>query len=142
MVFVALSQPSGDLPGQGLLVGDTASEALRRQHAKFGFSHIQPASMFWGVVPFEPFGEAARFSGGKGLVERSRRMGAEIVLHQHDLRDVAKVRVRQIPENLCIIQRGVAIGSVRISVCGACSVSPTIMEPLNSAIFCPSTSSQ
>jgi hypothetical protein len=40
---------------------------------------------FGGVVPLEPFDEAACFGGGKGFVKGSRLVGAEIVLHEHDL---------------------------------------------------------
>ena len=80
------------------------------QDAEFGLGHVQPASVFWRVVPLEAFDRPARFSGRKGFVERSRLVGVEIVLHQHDLRDIGKVRVRQVLENLRIIDRGVAIG--------------------------------
>jgi len=35
-------------------------------------------------MPFEPLDEAARFGGGEGGIERGRRMGAQVVLNQHD----------------------------------------------------------
>ncbi len=35
-------------------------------------------------MPFEPFDEAARFRGGKGGIERGRRMDAQVVLDEHD----------------------------------------------------------
>jgi len=37
-------------------------------------------------------------------------VGVEIVLHQHDLRRVGKMHVRQIPEHMGIIDGGVAVG--------------------------------
>ena len=37
-------------------------------------------------------------------------MGVEIVLHQHDLRRVGKMHVRQIPEHMGIIDGGAAVG--------------------------------
>ena len=39
---------------------------------------------FGVIMPFKPVDEAARFGGGEGGVERGRRMGAQIVLDQHD----------------------------------------------------------
>jgi hypothetical protein len=39
-----------------------------------------------------------RLGGGEGFVERGGLVGVEIVLHQHDLRRVGKMHVRQIPE--------------------------------------------
>jgi hypothetical protein len=45
-----------------------------------------------------------------GKLHRLRRLvGVEIVLHQYDLRDVGEVFVRQVIENLRIIDGGVAI---------------------------------
>src|SRR6202140_3548158 len=61
-------------------------------------------------MPFEPFGEAACLGRRKGLVERGGLVGAEIVLHQHDLRRVGKMRVGQIPERVGIIDGGVTVG--------------------------------
>ena len=43
--------------------------------------------------------EPARLGGGEGFVERGGLVGVEIVLHQHDLRRVGKMHVRQIPEH-------------------------------------------
>src|SRR5271163_639671 len=69
VMFVTMVLPSGDLSLEGLLVRNAAAETLARQNAEFGFGHVEPASMFGGVVPFEPLYEATRFSGGKGGVE-------------------------------------------------------------------------
>jgi hypothetical protein len=90
-MFVAMVLPSGDLSFEGLLVWDAAAQALTRQNAKFGFGHVEPASMFGRVVPFEPLREAARFWGWEGRVERGRRMRAEIVLDQDDLFGAGKI---------------------------------------------------
>src|SRR5258708_21937183 len=59
-------------------------------------------------MPFEALGEPARLGGGEGFVERGGLVGVEIVLHQHDLRRVGKMHVRQIPERMGIIDGGVA----------------------------------
>src|SRR5271170_1229133 len=69
VMFVTMVLPSGDLSLEGVLVRNAAAETLARQNAEFGFGHVEPASMFGGVVPFEPLYEATRFSGGKGGVE-------------------------------------------------------------------------
>ncbi len=56
--------------------------------------------MLGRVVPFEPFDETTRFGGGKGFVERRRRVRAEIVLNQNDLGRGGKVRVGQVLERV------------------------------------------
>jgi hypothetical protein len=61
-------------------------------------------------MPFEPLDEAARLGRRKGLVERSRLVGAEIILHEHDLRRAGKMRVGQILERVGIIDGGVTVG--------------------------------
>ena len=66
--------------------------------------------MLGRVVPFETLDEPARLGGGEGFVERGRLVGVEIVLHQHDLRRVGKMHVRQIPERMGIIDGGVVVG--------------------------------
>jgi len=84
-MFVAMVLPSGDLSFKGLLVGDAAAQTLGCQNGESGFGHVEPASMFVRVMPFEPHSEAARFGGGESGVERGCGMRAEIVLHQLDL---------------------------------------------------------
>jgi hypothetical protein len=44
--------------GEGLLVGDAAIEALRGEHAEFGFRQIEPTAVLWRVVPFEALDQA------------------------------------------------------------------------------------
>jgi hypothetical protein len=60
-------------------------------------------------VPFEALDEPACLGGREGFVERGGLVGVEIVLHQHDLRRVGKMHVRQI-ERMGIIDGGVAVG--------------------------------
>jgi hypothetical protein len=57
-------------------------------------------------VPFEALDEPARLGGGEGFVERGGLVGVEVVLHQHDLRRVGKMHVRQIPEHMGIFDGG------------------------------------
>ena len=70
-------------------------EALAGQHAEFAFSHVQPTAVLGRIVPFEPpLDEAAGLLGREGFIERGRLVGVEIVLHEHDLAGLRKVRVR------------------------------------------------
>ena len=87
-----------------------AIQTLRREHAEFGFGHVEPTAVLGRVVPFETLDEPARLGGGKGFVERGGLVGVEIVLHQRDLRRVGKMQVRQIPEHMGIIDGGMAVG--------------------------------
>src|SRR6516164_943459 len=66
-------------------------------------------------MPFEPLDQPARLGGRKSLIKRRRLMGAEIVLHQHDLAGCRKVRVGQSLEHLCIVQSGAAVGDLDVS---------------------------
>ena len=52
--------------------------------------------MLGRVVPFEPLGEAARFGGGEGRIERGRGVRAEIVLDQDDFFGARKMHVGHI----------------------------------------------
>ena len=84
VVLVSVTLPGGDFFLEGRLVRDAAAQALPGQNGELGFGHVEPASVLWRVMPFEPFDEAARFWGGEGGIERGRRMGAQVVLNQHD----------------------------------------------------------
>jgi hypothetical protein len=37
--------------GEDLLVGDAAIQTLRREHAEFGFGHVEPTAVLGRVVP-------------------------------------------------------------------------------------------
>jgi len=71
--------------------------------------------MLWRVVPFEPLDEPPRLFGREGFVERRGLVGAEIVLHEDDPAGVWKVRVGQLPEDMGVIGRRVAIGDLDVS---------------------------
>ena len=105
---VAALFPGGDFVDQGLLVGDAAIKALRREDGEFGFGHVEPTSVLGRVMPFEPFNEAARFCGGEGFVERCGRVRAEIVLNENDFVGVGKMRVGHILERMGVIDGGAA----------------------------------
>ncbi len=99
-MFVAVLLPGGDFCDEFRLVGDAAIEALGREDGEFGFGHVEPASVLGRVMPFEPFDETTRFSGGEGLVERRGRVRVEIVLDQNDFVRVGKMRVGQVLERM------------------------------------------
>ena len=65
MFFVTAVLPGGDFLDEGLLVGDTSIETLARQDAEFGFSHVEPAAVFWSVVPFEALDQRLASAAGK-----------------------------------------------------------------------------
>ena len=64
----------------------------------------------WGCNAIDPLDEAARLGRRKDLVERSGLVGAEIILHQHDLRGAGKMGVGQVPERMSVIDGGVTVG--------------------------------
>ena len=101
VVFVAVVLPGGDFLDQSVFVGDTSIEALARENAEFRLCHIQPTAVPGRVVPLEPLDEAACFGGGEGLVQRSRLVGAEVVLPelQLDNREIIAARL-VLPEEL------------------------------------------
>src|SRR6516164_269094 len=69
LTAIASAQPSLDLPFQSLPVFDASVEALGDQNRQLGFGHVQPASMFGRVVPFETLNQAACLSGRKRFIE-------------------------------------------------------------------------
>ena len=69
VVGVSILLPSGDFIDEGLFVWDAAIEALGRKDAEFGLGHIEPTTMLWSVMPFEPFDEPPCFGGRKSFVE-------------------------------------------------------------------------
>src|SRR5947199_10302270 len=96
MILVATVLPSCDFLDQSLFVWNTPIETLGGQHTKFGFSHVEPTSVLRRVVPLEPLDEPACLLGGKGFIELSRLVGAEIVRHENDILGRWEVRVRQL----------------------------------------------
>src|SRR6516162_6160105 len=71
MTTIASAQPSLDLPVQSLAVFDASVEALSGQNRQFGLRHVQPASMFGRVVPFEALDQAACLSGRHRVTQAS-----------------------------------------------------------------------
>jgi len=57
-------------------------------------------------MPFEALGEAARFGGRKGLVERRRLVGVEIVLDEDDLLGIGEVDVGDLLQDMGVVDGG------------------------------------
>src|SRR4051812_11297181 len=93
VLAIALRLPRGDFLDQGILVGDASGETLAGQYAEFALGHVQPTAMLGRVMPFEPLDQATGLLGWEGFVERSWLVGAEVVLHQHDLAGSRKMGV-------------------------------------------------
>ena len=51
VVLVAVVLPCIDFVSEDLLVGDAAIQTLRREHAEFGFGHVEPTAVLGRVVP-------------------------------------------------------------------------------------------
>ena len=51
VVLVSVALPCVDFVGEDLLVGDAAIQTLRREHAEFGFGHVEPTAVLGRVVP-------------------------------------------------------------------------------------------
>ena len=69
VVGIAVVLPGGDFFDEGFFVGNTAIETLGRKNAEFRLGQIEPAAVFWSVVPFEALDQAPGFDGRKGFVE-------------------------------------------------------------------------
>jgi hypothetical protein len=69
VIGIAVVLPGSDFVDECLFVGHAAIEALGRKDAEFGLGQIEPASVFWSVVPFEALDQAPGFDGRKGVVE-------------------------------------------------------------------------
>src|SRR5262249_60447952 len=68
VVGIAVVPPGGDFVDEDLFVGNTAIEALGRYDAEFRLGQIEPAAVFWSVVPFEALDQAPGLNGRKGVV--------------------------------------------------------------------------
>jgi hypothetical protein len=49
--MIGIGAPCVDFVGEDLLVGDAAIQTLRREHAEFGFGHVEPTAVLGRVMP-------------------------------------------------------------------------------------------
>src|SRR5258708_37942879 len=101
--------PGLDFVDEDLFVGDAAVEGLRRKDAEFGLREIEPAAVFWRVVPFEALDQAAGFWGRERFIKGSLAVDGEIVLEQNDGSGGGEVNVGQVFQDVSVIDRGGAL---------------------------------
>ena len=89
--------------------GMRAGEALPCQDGQFGFRHVEPAAMLWGVMPLETVGDAPCFVGRESAIERGRGVGVQIVLDQSDGLGAREMDITQLFEHMGVID-GRAMG--------------------------------
>jgi hypothetical protein len=83
---VALLFQGLDSAAQDQVVGISASEAPAADDTELDLGHVEPASMLGGVVELQALDQLPGLGWGKGLVQRPRPMGVEIVQdHPDDL---------------------------------------------------------
>src|SRR5208337_2541570 len=65
VMLVAMVLPGGDFFFEGRLVWNAAAQTLARQDTEFGFGHVEPASAFRDVAPFERLARRRASGAGK-----------------------------------------------------------------------------
>src|SRR3989304_200351 len=79
MSVVPTVLPGGDMSVHRLHVGDKAVQTLTAQGAELDLCHVKPTAMLRRVMYFETLRETPRLFRRKRLIERSRRMGVQVV---------------------------------------------------------------
>ena len=83
---IALLCPRGRFTGQRFRVADALCQTLPRQHGQFDLGHVQPAGVFWRVMPFQALGDPPSLLGGKAFVKRPEVVRIQVIGHQRGLR--------------------------------------------------------
>ena len=76
------------------------------QDAEFDFSHIEPTSMFRGVMDFQLFNDAACFCWSKGLVERGELVCVQVIHHNDDPLCMGEMDVDQVTHTVSEVNHG------------------------------------
>ena len=84
LAFVAIGGPGGAAAGDFGGGVDAVGEALSGQNAQLGFGHVEPTAVLGGVHDLDAIGDAERFFGAKGLIERSNGVSVQVVADQRD----------------------------------------------------------
>ena len=79
---------------------DAAVEALLDHHADLDLDHVEPAGVLRRVVKLEPAEDATGLAGCERLVERSGRVGREVVEDDADAFRLRVVRVDEVAHAL------------------------------------------
>ena len=112
---VSICRPRINLGLQRIFVWNASSQTLAREDAEFTLSDVEPRSMFWSVVPFEPLRDAPRFVRRESLVQRCRFMGVQIILQEIDLFGIRKMDVCQFTQDMGIINGGAPIAYLDVT---------------------------
>ena len=78
------------------MAGDASIQALATQHTDFDFDHVQPAGALGDIMELEPAQHPPRFTRGKGVVERARRVRRQIVQDDLDALRLWEVNVSKL----------------------------------------------
>src|SRR5579871_149878 len=122
------SMRSGKLPRNGTSLGialhferiNASTQCSHAVHASretgplentdLNFGHIEPASMFWGIMELNPSQDTSSFSRRKSFIESGRSMGVEIILDQTNAGGLGIGTIDQPTDTLGIIELGAPIG--------------------------------
>ena len=85
---VAFLDQGLDFPPQRVLVGEPLPQAGAGQHAELDFRHVQPTAVLGRVVELQPLGNPPGLWRWKGLVQRRRAVGVQVVQHHSHHRDI------------------------------------------------------
>jgi len=103
VIFIADFFPRRNFPHESSFVRNAAVKALFCKSPELGFREIQPAAVFWSVVPLETHGQASRLGRRKSLVEASRSIGIQIILDQHNYFGIGKMNIGHPFEKIRVI---------------------------------------
>ncbi len=82
--LIAFILKSSNFSFEGLLVRYPSVKAYPAEHTELDFGHVEPTAMLGRVVKLQPSGDASRFFGFKGLIERCDFVSVEVVKHHAD----------------------------------------------------------
>ena len=98
-----------------LVAGDAPIEALAAQHTDFDFEHVQPATVLGDIMELEPPQHPPRFTRGKGVVERARRVRGQIVQDASDALRLWEVNVSKLAHADGEVHGGAAVVDIDLA---------------------------
>lgn len=116
LLSIALDFQRGYLPGQSHLVAHSLVKTLPLKHAYAGFSHIEPTGVLGGVVELQLSKQPSGLLWCKGLVQRGRVVGVEVVLNHSDKLSMWVSFIHQPFDEVSIILAGATLGNLDVPV--------------------------
>ena len=95
---------------------DSTIEALTLQHTEFTFGDVQPTTVLGCVVDLQTLGQLASHVWCKRFVERTGRVGVEVVHHQNDLLRFGVELVQEITQRVRPIDLRATLRDSNVSV--------------------------